>query len=547
MSGAIRWPTYRQPNPRGRVAWTDRPAPRTTTRDSTLPPGRPMVQPASPAAYQMICPVLERFQAMEGGDASNGAGTGTEIDEVRGGLRAHPSGWLEPGGGGGGSGCLGAHLPALARPLRGGGHGLYDRRLGRVSRWLELFEPATGTSRPSTSTRSWWPITVKRSQGACSPWAQARGAHAWGAPAQRPRRALPGMMLHQDGSSHEWVPGRWWDLIVTMDDDIYSAFFVAEEGTVVQGVSEAIRAKGLFCSLYADRASHYWNTPEAGGKVAWRSSAELIPAYSPEARGRSACSAPCRSACPRNSGSPITDMAGANRFLKEVFLPQHNARFATPAEDQGTAFVPFTGALNDILRGTHCLKRQHGALPPGTSDPRRPPPPPLRQGQGPRPRIPRRHNGRLPWTAMSGAIPRRWPTYRQPNPRGRVTRFDATDRRPVDKWTAAPRPTTSPQGQHQLIWYINRSTQNVLDTPAVNRRAKTGPAPYLPDLETGIAVQAPFHALRAGLGLRRTQLCCRPIWILVGGPSSWRQRRRPQAVNEAQDLSEQGSWDGDLR
>ena len=101
-------------------------------------------------------------------------------------------------------------------------------------------------------------------------------------------------------------------------------------------------------------------------------------------------------------------------------------------------------------RGTHRLKRQHGALQaPGTSDPRRPPPPPLRQGQGPRPRIPRRHNGRLPWTAMSGAIPRRWPTDRQPNPRGRVTRFDATDRRPVDKWTAAPRPTTSPQGQQQ--------------------------------------------------------------------------------------------------
>ena len=45
----------------------------------------------------------------------------------------------------------------------------------------------------------------------------------------------------------------------------------------------------------------------------------------------------------------ITDMAGANRFLKELFLPQHNARFATPAGDQGTAFVPFTGALDDIL------------------------------------------------------------------------------------------------------------------------------------------------------------------------------------------------------
>ena len=96
------------------------------------------------------------------------------------------------------------------------------------------------------------------------------------------------MMLHQDGSHHAWVPGRRWDLIVTMDDatsEIYSAFFVAEEGTAssFQGVSEAIRA-GLFCSLYADRASHYWHTPEAGGKVdkdkprprsaaPWRSSA----------------------------------------------------------------------------------------------------------------------------------------------------------------------------------------------------------------------------------------------------------------------------------
>ena len=46
---------------------------------------------------------------------------------------------------------------------------------------------------------------------------------------------MPGMMLHQDGSSHQWVPGQWWDLIVTMDDatsEIYSAFFVEEEGTM---------------------------------------------------------------------------------------------------------------------------------------------------------------------------------------------------------------------------------------------------------------------------------------------------------------------------
>ena len=77
------------------------------------------------------------------------------------------------------------------------------------------------------------------------------------------------MMLHQDGSSHEWVPGRWWDLIVTMDDatsDIYSAFFVAEEGTMssFQGVSEAIRGQGLCSARSTPTApAMYWNTPEA--------------------------------------------------------------------------------------------------------------------------------------------------------------------------------------------------------------------------------------------------------------------------------------------
>ena len=152
-----------------------------------------------------------------------------------------------------------------------------------------------------------------------------------------------------------------------MDDatsEIYSAFFVAEEGTMssFQGVSEAIRAKGLFCSLYADRASHYWNTPEAGGKVdkdtptqVGRALAQLgiesIPAYSPEARGRSErMFGTLQKRLPQELRlAGITDMAGASRFLKELFLPQHNARFAAPAEDQGTAFVPFTGALDDIL------------------------------------------------------------------------------------------------------------------------------------------------------------------------------------------------------
>ena len=106
-------------------------------------------------------------------------------------------------------------------------------------------------------------------------------------------------MIHQDASTHAWVPHQEWDLIVTMDDatgEIYSAFFVDEEGTwsSLQGVRETLEAKGLFSSFYSDRGSHYWHTPQAGSKVDkanptqfGRAMQELgigmIAAYSPQA------------------------------------------------------------------------------------------------------------------------------------------------------------------------------------------------------------------------------------------------------------------------
>ncbi|MDP2839723.1 MAG: helix-turn-helix domain-containing protein, partial [Syntrophales bacterium] len=95
-----------------------------------------------------------------------------------------------------------------------------------------------------------------------------RGVHR----KRRERAHLPGVMLHQDGSRHEWVPGKHWDLIVTMDDatnEHYSMFFVDEEGTAssFHGVREVIVQKGLFSSFYTDRGSHYWYTPKEGGKV----------------------------------------------------------------------------------------------------------------------------------------------------------------------------------------------------------------------------------------------------------------------------------------
>ena len=194
--------------------------------------------------------------------------------------------------------------------------------------------------------------------------APRRGVHR----RKRLRKPLPGMMLHQDGSRHEWVPGRFWDLIVTMDDAtgaVYSAFFVDEEGTqsTFKALHQVISTQGLFCSLYVDRGSHYFTTPEAGGKVdkvnptqvgrALRQlGIEFIAAYSPEARGRSErMFGTLQNRLPQELRlAGVTTMEAANRFLREDFLPAHNARFAVTPEDTGSAFTPWIGhGLHDIL------------------------------------------------------------------------------------------------------------------------------------------------------------------------------------------------------
>lgn len=194
--------------------------------------------------------------------------------------------------------------------------------------------------------------------------AKKRGQHR----RKRPRRPLPGMMLHQDGSTHEWVPGTYWDLIVTMDDatnETYSMFFCQEEGTMssFQGLLESIHAHGLPCSLYVDRGSHYFHTAKAGqkvdkkhltqvGRAMQQLGIEMIPAYSPEARGRSErMFGTLQKRLPQELRlHGITDMAEANRFLQEQFLPAHNARFTKNSELEGSAFTPLCGVkLDDVL------------------------------------------------------------------------------------------------------------------------------------------------------------------------------------------------------
>jgi hypothetical protein len=174
---------------------------------------------------------------------------------------------------------------------------------------------------------------------------------------RRERRPMTGMLLHIDGSKHQWFGDeRWYDLIVILDDatsEIYYAQLVEEESTrtVMAGLREVIQTQGLFCALYSDRGSHFFVTPKAGEKVdkhrltqVGRAMKELgvqmIPAYSPQARGRSE----------RNFGTwqgrlpqelrlaGITTVEGANAFLRERYVAEFNAKFTVAAAEKGTAF-----------------------------------------------------------------------------------------------------------------------------------------------------------------------------------------------------------------
>jgi transposase len=176
---------------------------------------------------------------------------------------------------------------------------------------------------------------------------------------KRPRRPLVGMMLHQDASTHGWLPGDAGkhDLIVTMDDAtsaIYSMFLVDEEGTAssFRGIGEVVAKHGLFCSLYTDRGSHYFYTPEGGGPVSKtvltqfgralkQLGIEHIAAYSPQARGRSErVFATLQDRLPKDLKlAGIATVEAANRWLSESYIAEHNARFAIAAEQEGSAFV----------------------------------------------------------------------------------------------------------------------------------------------------------------------------------------------------------------
>jgi transposase len=199
--------------------------------------------------------------------------------------------------------------------------------------------------------------------------AQKRGRHH----KRRPRRPLPGMMLHIDGSTHAWLGSdqERFDLVTVMDDatsEIYYARFVHEESTasIMAALRSVVDTQGLFCSLYSDRASHFVFTPTGAtkpdrsvrtqvGRALEQLGIELIHANSPQARGR----------CERSYGTlqgrlpqelraaGIHTVDDANRFLNGYLL-RHNQQFTVASAESGTAFVPYAGhELDKVFSKQH--------------------------------------------------------------------------------------------------------------------------------------------------------------------------------------------------
>ncbi|MHB8525076.1 MAG: ISNCY family transposase [Candidatus Acidiferrales bacterium] len=188
--------------------------------------------------------------------------------------------------------------------------------------------------------------------------APQRGVHR----RRRERRAMTGMMLHIDASTHRWLGGEEYsDLLVILDDatgEVYYAQLVEQESTatVLAALREVVEQRGIFCSLYSDRASHFWLTPKQGepvdrqrltqvGRALRELGMTMIPAYSPQARGRSE----------RNFGTwqrrlpqelrlrGITTREEANRFLRESYIAEFHRRFAVEAAQPESAFLPLSG------------------------------------------------------------------------------------------------------------------------------------------------------------------------------------------------------------
>ena len=192
---------------------------------------------------------------------------------------------------------------------------------------------------------------------------------------RRPRKPLIGMMLHMDGSPHDWFnDGTEYDIVTISDDAtnrIYDMAMVAEEDsrTCMETIKNVVDKKGIFCSLYTDRAGHFFHTKKAGDKVSEDMPTQIgraldemgiqhIPSYSPQARGRSErLNQTLQGRIPQELRQrEIKTVKEANKYLKTEYLKEHNKRFSIKSEQEGTAFIKVPGHID--LDKIFCFKHE---------------------------------------------------------------------------------------------------------------------------------------------------------------------------------------------
>jgi len=188
---------------------------------------------------------------------------------------------------------------------------------------------------------------------------------------RREPRACVGELLHLDGSPHAWLalaPTERQTMLTVVDDAtsrvLYAQLVDAEStATVMQALQAVFTTHGLPMALYTDRAGWAFVTRPAGGQVdktrltqvgraLKRLGVEHIPAYSPQARGRS--ERLNRTLQDRLVNelrvAGIRTVPAANAYLRRTFLPHHHATFTRPPRDPASAFVPLGGVdLEQIL------------------------------------------------------------------------------------------------------------------------------------------------------------------------------------------------------
>ena len=184
--------------------------------------------------------------------------------------------------------------------------------------------------------------------------------------AWRERRACVGMLVQLDGSDHDWFEGRGprCALIIYIDDAtsriLYGEFVHVEDTlTLMRTTKTCLDRWGRPVAYYVDKDSIYNINRQASIEEELRDEQpmtqfaramselgiEVILAYSPQAKGR----------VERGFGTHqdrlvkelrlagISTIEQANQFLWEVYIPEHNRRFAVdPAEpvDVHKALLP---------------------------------------------------------------------------------------------------------------------------------------------------------------------------------------------------------------